>query len=157
MLRFFSATTRRTIRCAFRIASGEACVARTKCNTLALRSKSIRSVSASKSATVRLRLLVPVLLTAPWHTFRQVLAGVTTVVSTLAFEKPEHPYTHKPTHTFQPSLAHNTPPAGRCRVRLVPLATSAECSPLWTASGLQWTTHSFVVVARVRTVVRTLA
>ena len=121
------------------------------------RSQSDRRVSAYKSAIVRLRLLVPALLTAPWHTFRQVLARVTTVVSTLAFEKPEHPDTHKPTHTFQPSLAHNTPPAGRCRVRLVPLATSAECSPLWTASGLQWTTHSFGVVARVRTVVRTLA
>ena len=121
------------------------------------RSQSDRSVSASKSVTVRLLLLVHVLLTAPWHTFRQVLARVTTVVSTLAFEKPEHPDTHKPTHTFQPSLAHNTTLAGMCRVRLVPLATSAECSPLWTASGLQWTTHSFGVVARVRTVVRTLA
>ena len=121
------------------------------------RSQSDRSVSASKSVTVRLRLLVPALLAAPWHTFRQVIARVTTVVSTLAFEKPEHPDTHKPTRTFQPSLAHNNPPAGRCRVRLVPLATSVECSPLWTASGLRWTAHCFGVAARVRTVVRTLA
>ncbi len=156
VLYFSSATTRHTIRCAFRIASGKACVARTKCSTPALRSQSDRSVSASKSATVRLRLLVPALLTAPWHTFRQVLARVTTVVFTLALRSQSIPaHTSPPAPSSHPS--HTTTQAGRCRVRLVSLATSAECSPLWTASGLQWTTHSFGVVARVRTVVRTLA
>lgn len=163
--------------------NGGAALLERKAAHLLSRSQSDRSVSASKSATVRLRLLVPALLTAPWHTFRQVVAGVLhfssattrhtircafriasgkacvarTKCSTPAFEKPERPDAHKPTRTFQPPLAHNTTPAGRCRVRLVTLATSAECSPLWTASGLQWTTHSFGVVARVRTVVRTLA
>ena len=53
---------------------------------------------------MRLRLLVPALLTAPWHTFRQVVARVTTAVFTLAFEKPEHPtHTSPPTPSSHPS------------------------------------------------------
>jgi hypothetical protein len=108
VLHFSSATTRHTIRCAFRIASGKACVARTKCSTPALRSQSDGSVSASKSATVRLRLLVPALLTAPWHTFRQVLARVTTVVSTLALRSQSIPaHTSPPAPSSHPS--HTTP------------------------------------------------
>ena len=72
------------------------------------RSQSDRSVSASKSATVRLRLLVPALLTAPWHTFRQVLARVTTVVSTLALRSQSIPtHTSPPAPSSHPS--HTTP------------------------------------------------